>query len=72
MAWGIFLVCLQTPWAALGIVGPIFYTRIVLRVTGTPTLEKKLGREKPDYAAYVDRTSRFWPRPPSQGGHQQP
>ena len=72
MAWGIFGICLQTPWAALGIVGPIFYTRIVLRVTGTPTLEKKLGREKPEYAAYVDRTSRFWPRPPSQGGHQQP
>lgn len=65
MAWGIFATSLQVPWAALGVVGPAFYTRLVLQVTGTPTLEKKLTREKPGYTEYVARTSPFWPRRPA-------
>ena len=64
MAWGLFVAALQVPWAALGVIGPLAYTRLILRTTGTPTLEKRLRRTKPDYAAYLDRTSSFWPRPP--------
>ncbi len=58
-------VVLDVPWAALGIIGPIAYTRLVTRITGTPTLEKRVRRTRPDYAAYLERTSSFWPRPPS-------
>lgn len=68
MAWGLFIICLEVPWAVLGIVGPIVYTRLVLRTTGTPTLEKHLRRTKPGYADYLERTSSFWPRPPRNIG----
>lgn len=64
MAWGLFIAALEVPWAALGVVGTIAYTRLILRVTGTPTLEKKLRRTRPGYAEYLERTSSFWPRPP--------
>ncbi len=64
MAWGLFIIAIEVPWAAFGIIGPIAYTRLVLTVTGTPTLEKRVRRTRPEYAAYVDRTSSFWPRPP--------
>ncbi len=63
MAWGIFIAALNVPWAALGIIGPIAYTRLVTRITGTPTLEKRVRRTRPDYAAYLERTSSFWPAP---------
>ena len=36
----------------------------LLRVTGVATLEKKMLREKPGYADYAARTSRFLPLPP--------
>ncbi len=64
MAWGIFLAAADVPWAALGVIGPLAYTRLILTVTGTPTLEKKLRRTRPGYDEYLDRTSSFWPRPP--------
>ena len=64
MAWGLFVTALDVPWALLGVVGPIAYTRLITRVTGTPTLEKKLRRTRPGYEAYLARTSSFWPRPP--------
>jgi steroid 5-alpha reductase family enzyme len=64
MAWGLFIAALDVPWAGLGIIGPIMYTRLVTKVTGTPTLEKRLRRTRPDYDAYLERTSSFWPRRP--------
>lgn len=64
MAWGLFVAALDVPWAAIGVIGPIMYTRLVTRVTGTPTLEKRLRRTRPGYDAYLERTSSFWPRPP--------
>ncbi len=64
MAWGLFIVALDVRWAAIGVVGPIMYTRLVTGITGTPTLEKRLKRTRPDYDAYLQRTSSFWPRPP--------
>ena len=66
MAWGILVASLDVPWAAFGAVGTIAYSRLVTRVTGTPTLEKKLRRTRPGYDEYLARTSSFWPRPPRQ------
>ena len=42
------------------------YSRLITRVTGTPTLEKKLRRTRPGYDEYLSRTSSFWPRPPRE------
>ncbi len=64
MAWGLFVAALDVPWAVFGVVGPIGYSRLIVKVTGTPTLEKHVRKTRPGYAAYLERTSSFWPRPP--------
>jgi steroid 5-alpha reductase family enzyme len=35
-----------------------------LRVSGVAVLEKSLKKRKPEYQAYIDRTSAFFPLPP--------
>ncbi len=62
--WGLFLIALASPWAWLGVIGPLVYSWLVIKVTGQATLDKKLTREKPEYADYVRRTSGLIPRPP--------
>ncbi|MCR9106162.1 MAG: DUF1295 domain-containing protein [Gammaproteobacteria bacterium] len=62
--WGLFLIAVQAPWAWLGVIGPLLYSWLVIRVTGQATLDKKMSREKPDYADYMRRTSGLIPRPP--------
>jgi steroid 5-alpha reductase family enzyme len=62
--WGLFLIALEAPWAWCGVIGPILYSHLVINVTGQATLDKKLAREKPEYADYIRRTSGLIPRPP--------
>ncbi len=62
--WGLFLIALEAPWAWAGIAGPLIYSWLVINVTGQRTLDKKLAREKPDYARYMRSTSGLIPRPP--------
>ena len=52
-------------WAALAsVVGPVFLTFTLTRWSGKALLEKGLHKTRPDYAAYVQRTSGFIPWPP--------
>ena len=62
--WGLFIIALEAPWAWCGVIGPAVYSWLVINVTGQATLDKKLAREKPQYAAYMRRTSGLIPRPP--------
>jgi steroid 5-alpha reductase family enzyme len=62
--WGIFLVAAETADARVGVVGPVVMTVMLMRVSGVPLLERGLRRRRPDYDAYVARTSAFLPRPP--------
>ena len=62
--WGLFLIALEAPWAWVGVVGPLVYSFLVINVTGQATLDKKLSREKPEYAEYMRRTSGLIPLPP--------
>jgi steroid 5-alpha reductase family enzyme len=62
--WGFFLVALATPRGWWSAVGPLLMTFLLLRVSGVALLERGLKRRKPDYQAYVDRTSAFIPWPP--------
>jgi steroid 5-alpha reductase family enzyme len=62
--WGLFLIAAEAPWAWCGALGPLLYSWLVINVTGQATLDKKLSREKPEYAAYMRRTSGLVPRPP--------
>ncbi|WP_095012572.1 DUF1295 domain-containing protein [Tsuneonella mangrovi] len=64
--WGIWLVAASVSWtvAAWTVVGPLFLTFTLTRWSGKPLLEAGLVRKRPDYAAYVERTSGFIPWPP--------
>jgi steroid 5-alpha reductase family enzyme len=62
--WGIFLVALSTRWGIWSVFGPALLTFFLLRVSGVPLLERDIEQRRPGYAAYVARTSAFFPRPP--------
>jgi steroid 5-alpha reductase family enzyme len=63
--WGIWLVAAETgPAGWISIIGPIFLTFTLTRWSGKPLLERGLKKSRPDYAAYVARTSGFFPWPP--------
>ena len=65
--WGIWLVAAQAGWwiAAASVIGPLFLTFTLTKWSGKPLLERGMAKRRPDYAAYVARTSGFvpwWPR----------
>jgi steroid 5-alpha reductase family enzyme len=62
--WGFFLIALATPHGWASVVGPLLMTILLLRVSGVALLERGLKRRKPDYQAYIERTSAFIPWPP--------
>jgi steroid 5-alpha reductase family enzyme len=62
--WGVWLVA-AVHWAgALTVFAPALMTFLLLRVTGKALLERRMGRSRPGYAEYVERTGGFIPRPP--------
>ncbi|MAT07015.1 MAG: hypothetical protein CL424_18430 [Acidimicrobiaceae bacterium] len=64
--WGIALVAAESGTGAWGIIGAVVMTVLLLRVSGVALLEKSLRKRKPDYQAYVERTSAFVPLPPKR------
>lgn len=65
--WGVFVMACANPLAIVAIVGPLAYSHLIVNVTGQATLDKKLAREKPGYAEYMERTSGMFlwpPKPP--------
>ncbi len=66
--WGVFVFVAPDlgVWAALGVLGPVSITYILLKVTGIPPLEKSAAKKwgnNPDYQAYVRRTRLLVPLP---------
>jgi len=65
--WGIWLVAAETgPAGWVSIIGPIFLTFTLTKWSGKPLLERSLKKNRPDYAAYIERTSGFFPWPPKK------
>jgi steroid 5-alpha reductase family enzyme len=62
--WGLFLIACDHPLGWLTVIGPLTYSYLVINVTGQRTLDKKLAREKPGYAHYMETTSGLVPLPP--------
>lgn len=58
--WGIFLVSLNEFRNLWGIIGPVTITLLLLFVSGVPLLEKKY-KNRPDFIAYANKTSKFIP-----------
>jgi len=66
--WGLLImVTTISPWALLGTPGVAIYSWLIVNVTGKTTLEKKMAKEKPDFAEYRARTNGLIPwRPHSR------
>ena len=65
--WGLWLIAADTGLAgALSIVGPVLITFLLTKWSGVPTVEGRMRRKRPDYEAYVARTSGFVPMPPKK------
>jgi steroid 5-alpha reductase family enzyme len=64
--WGIFLVAAETVPGRVGIIGPLVMSFLLLQVSEMAMLEKTIGKRRPGYAEYIERTSAFFPRPPKQ------
>lgn len=67
--WGLWIFALPSlaAWWHLPLLGPLYITLLLLRVTGIPPLEKSgeiRYREDPAYRDYKARTSVFFPLPP--------
>lgn len=63
--WGLWLIALAAGawWTAIG---PALLTVFLLRVSGVALTEKDIAGRRPDYQAYMRRTSAFFPRLPRE------
>jgi steroid 5-alpha reductase family enzyme len=66
MWWGIYLIAFSVPLGWTAIISPVLITFLLLRISGVTMLEKKYA-DNPEYAAYMRRTSAFFPLPPRKG-----
>ncbi len=62
--WGLFVIALGSPFTWWTVVGPVVMTFFLMRVSGVPLLEKGMMDTRPEYRAYRERTSAFFPWPP--------
>jgi steroid 5-alpha reductase family enzyme len=63
--WGLGLLGASSgAWWCLA--GPALMTFLLVRVSGVSLLEKDIAGRRPEYVAYVRRTSPFLPLPPSR------
>jgi steroid 5-alpha reductase family enzyme len=63
---GIFLVAAEHLPGVATIASPIAMILLLTKGSGTPITERKMAREKPDFAEYAARTSVFFPLPPKK------
>ncbi len=61
--WGFYMLALAAGawWAILS---PLLMTFLLMRISGVALLEQSLKKRKPQYQAYIERTSAFFPLPP--------
>ena len=63
--WGCFLIA-AAAGGAWTVFAPLLMTILLLKVSGVALLEKDIGERRPDYRAYIARTSAFIPWPPKE------
>lgn len=62
--WGLWLIA-AAGGAGWTVIGPALLTFLILKVSGVALTEKDIATRRPEYRAYIRRTSAFVPRPPS-------
>jgi len=70
--WGIFAVAAGVPAGWWTVFSPLVMNFFLLRVSGVAMLEKDIAERRPEYRAYIERTSAFIPRPPRPRGAARP
>ena len=65
--WGIFLIALGSPQGSISIISPVLIGFLLLKVSGIPLLEAKYAGT-PEFEKYKERTRRFFPWWPKEGG----
>ena len=66
--WGLFLIACDHWLGIVTIFAPARMTYNLINRTGKKLLEKKMSRDRPEYADYIARTSGFFPWPPAKRG----
>jgi steroid 5-alpha reductase family enzyme len=64
--WGLTLLALHHAAGLIGLVSAALMTWLLAKGTGAALLESSIGRRRPGYAEYVQRTSGFLPLPPKK------
>jgi steroid 5-alpha reductase family enzyme len=64
--WGLWLIAAETGPGLWALPAPILITLLLTKWSGVPTVEGSMRRKRPDYEAYVQRTSAFIPLPPKR------
>jgi steroid 5-alpha reductase family enzyme len=62
--WGLWMITFDAGVGLWSMPGPILLTVLLTRWSGVPLTEQGMRRTRPDYDAYVRRTSSFIPMPP--------
>ncbi|HYN43328.1 MAG TPA: DUF1295 domain-containing protein [Thermoanaerobaculia bacterium] len=62
--WGFFLCALDAPLGWVTVLAPALMTFLLVKVSGVAMLDAHMAATRPEYAAYIRRTSAFVPRPP--------
>ena len=63
---GVAVIALSSAWGAVGLLGPVTITFLLVRVSGIPMLERRYAGD-PEFEAYRKRVSAFVPLPPREG-----
>lgn len=58
--WGFFLLA-ASAGAYWTVIGPLFMTALIIKISGVALLEKDLSQSKPKYRDYIARTPAFFP-----------
>ena len=66
--WGLYLIAVETSLGVWSLPGPILITVLLTKGSGVPTVEGSMRKTRPDYEAYVARTSGFVPWFPKATG----
>jgi steroid 5-alpha reductase family enzyme len=62
--WGFGAIALAGPYGAFALIGPALMSFLLMRYSGVPTLERSIGKRRPGYREYQQRTNAFFPGPP--------
>ena len=64
--FGLWLVACDHALGFATVLSPLLMTYFLVAVTGKALLERRLKRANPEYAAYIAKTSGFFPLPPKR------